>query len=126
MSWANTPRANKFKKVISMAYDEGLADILRDALHDTPGIIEKRMFGGLCFMMDGNMLCGVHKGGGMFRVGKDTIAAALAVEGARPMDFTGRPMKGFVDVTDEAMDDDCRLAVLLGLAKAFVSALPPK
>ena len=109
-----------------MAYDEGLAEILRKALADTPGIVEKRMFGGLCFMLDGNMLCGVHKGGGMFRVGPDRVEAALGVEGARPMDFTGRPMKGFVDVNDEAMDDDGRRAVLLDLAKAFVGGLPPK
>lgn len=109
-----------------MAYDEGLADLLRDALHDTPGISEKRMFGGLVFMMDGNMLCGVHKGGGMFRVGKDRIDAALGVEGTRLMDFTGRPMNGFVDVTDEVMDDAPRLNVLLALAKGFVGAMPAK
>ena len=100
-----------------MAYDEGLAEILRDALDGTPGIIEKKMFGGLCFMLDGHMLCGVHKGGGMFRVGKDNFDAALAVEGARPMDFTGRPMKGFVDVSDEAVADDTRRAELIALAK---------
>ena len=56
----------------------------------------------------------------------DRVEAALGVEGARPMDFTGRPMKGFVDVNDEAMDDDGRRAVLLDLAKAFVGGLPPK
>lgn len=109
-----------------MAYDEGLAQILRDALADRSGVVEKRMFGGLCFMLDGNMLCGVHKGGGMFRVGPDNIAAALTVEGARPMAFTGRPMKGFVDVTEEAVEDDDRRAVLMGLARRFVTGLPPK
>ncbi|WP_323035387.1 TfoX/Sxy family protein [Pararhodobacter sp.] len=109
-----------------MAYDEGLADILRDALHDTPGIAEKKMFGGLVFMMDGNMLCGVHKGGGMFRVGMDNIAAALAVDGTQAMAFTGRPMRGFVDVTDETVADDDRRATLINLAKGFVSKLPTK
>lgn len=109
-----------------MAYDEGLAGILRDALADTPGIVEKRMFGGLCFMMDGNMLCGVHKGGGMFRVGKDNVAAALAIEGTRPMDFTGRPMKGFVDVSDDTVADDGHRAALMALAKSFLATLPPK
>ena len=109
-----------------MAYDQALAEVMRDALSDTPGIVEKKMFSGLCFMMDGNMLCGVHKGGGMFRVGKDNVEAALAIEGARPMDFTGRPMKGFVDVTDEVLDDDNRRATLIALAKDFVGAMPAK
>ena len=55
-----------------MAYDDGLAELLREDLADiATRIEEKRMFGGLCFMLDGHMLCGVHKGGGMFRVGKD-------------------------------------------------------
>ena len=109
-----------------MAYDEGLAEILRGDLNDLPGIVEKRMFGGLCFMMQGNMLCGVHSGGGMFRVGKDNQAAALAIKGASPMAFTGRPMGGLVDVTDEAMVDDARRAGLMRLALDFVGALPAK
>ena len=64
-----------------MAYDEGLAELMRGDLAGVPGITEKKMFGGLCFLLDGNMLCGVHKGGGMFRVGKDNEAAALAGRG---------------------------------------------
>lgn len=64
-----------------MAYDEGLAELLRADLAEIPGIEEKRMFGGLAFMKDGHMLCGVHKGGGMFRVGKPRHAEALAIEG---------------------------------------------
>ena len=109
-----------------MAYDEGLAQILRDHLAGWPGIAEKRMFGGIVFMLNGNMLCGVHAGGGMFRVGKDGEAAALAVEGARPMDFTGRRMGGFVDVSDAALRDDDRRAALMDLALAFVAPLPAK
>lgn len=109
-----------------MAYDEGLADLLRHDLADTPGVTERRMFGGLCFLRDGHMLGGVHKGGGMFRVGAANVAAALAIEGARPMDFTGRPMKGFVDVSDEAMDDEASRLALLRLALEFTASLPPK
>lgn len=86
-----------------MAYDEGLAEILRTDLAGHTNIEEKRMFGGLCFMKDGHMLCGVHKAGGMFRVGKPRYEAALAIEGAGPMQFTGRPMGGLVDVTEAAM-----------------------
>lgn len=109
-----------------MAYDEGLAEILRGDLAEMPGVSEKRMFGGLVFLLDGNMLCGVHPGGGMFRVGKDNEAAALAVPGARPMDFTGRPMGGFVDVSDDTLANDDHRARLMQLALEFVSALPAK
>ena len=88
-----------------MSYDAGLAEILRGDLVGRPGITEKRMFGGLAFLVDGNMLCGVHPKGAMFRVGKANEAAALAVDGARPMDFTGRPMGGFVDVDADLVAD---------------------
>ena len=59
-----------------MAYDEGLAELLRGDVAELGAIAEKKMFGGLCFMLNGNMLCGVHKGGAMFRVGKDNAAEA--------------------------------------------------
>ena len=109
-----------------MAYDPGLADLWRDDLNDTPGIVEKRMFGGLCFMLRGNMLCGVHKNGGMARVGKDAGATALSIDGVQPMDFTGKPMAGFIDLTDEAMADDTRRRQVLELALAFNATLPAK
>lgn len=109
-----------------MAYDEGSAQILQDALADVSGIVEKKMFGGLCFMLNGNMLCGVHKGGGMFRIGKENEAAALAVEGASPLGFTGRKMGGMVEVTDECVADDDQRQELLRLALDFVGSLPAK
>ena len=109
-----------------MAHDEGLAEILRGDLAEMSGITEKRMFGGLAFLLDGNMLCGEHKDGAMFRVGKDNEAVALAVPGARPMDFTGRRMGGFIDVADELVVDDDRRGQLMTLALAFVRSLPPK
>ena len=109
-----------------MAYDEGLVELLRGDLAKVSGVSEKKMFGGLCFIVNGNMLCGVHKGGGMFRVGKANHAEALAVEGAQPMAFTGRPMGGMVDVDDDAMADDARRGALMRLAMEFVGALPAK
>ncbi|SMX24292.1 TfoX/Sxy family protein [Boseongicola aestuarii] len=109
-----------------MAYDEGLAELLRGDLADRRGVVEKRMFGGLCFMLNGHMLCGVHKGGGMFRVGKTRQDEALRIDGAGPMAFTGRPMGGMVDVTDEAMADDARRGQLMGLAVENVRSLPLK
>ena len=109
-----------------MAYDEGLASILRDDLTDTAGVSEKKMFGGLCFLLNGNMLCGVHKGGGMFRVGKQNEARALAIDGATPMAFTGRKMGGMIDVDEDLMADDTRRGQIMKLALDFVMPMPAK
>lgn len=108
-----------------MAFDPGLAQILRDALADLP-IAEKKMFGGLAFLSHGHMVCGVHSGGTMVRVGKDHYSAALALPGVSPMMFTGKPMVAMVDVTDAAIEDDALRTQLLGMALATVRALPPK
>lgn len=109
-----------------MAYDEGLASLMRDDLAEQDGIVEKKMFGGVAFMLNGNMVCGVHKDGGMFRVGKERMDAALAVEGAGPMAFTGRPMGGMIDADEDAMADDDRRAQLLEMALENARSLPPK
>lgn len=109
-----------------MAYDEGLAELMRGDLHDLPGLSEKKMFGGLCFLQYGNMICGVHSGGAMFRVGKAAEPAALAIEGAGPMTFTGRAMGGMIDVADDAMADDAKRRAWTDMALAHVATLPPK
>ncbi len=109
-----------------MAYDEGLAQTFRDALADRSGVSERKMFGGLCFMLNGNMLCGTYRDGGMYRVGKGNEAAALALPHVRPMTMTGRPMPGLVDVDRSAIDDDALRGQLMRLALDFVEALPPK
>jgi hypothetical protein len=84
------------------------------------------MFGGLCFLLYGNMLCGVHKDGIMYRVGKDHHDAALAIDGAHDMMFTGRKMSGFIDIDADAVDDDEKRKAWLGMAFDFVSNLPAK
>ena len=109
-----------------MAYDEGLAAAMRDDLADQQGIAEKKMFGGLCFLMNGNMVCGVHKGGGMFRVGKEREAEARAIEGAGEMTFTGRPMGGMIEVDEDAMADDERRAKWIALSVTNAASLPAK
>lgn len=109
-----------------MAYDEGLAAIMRDDLADQQGITEKKMFGGLCFMMNGNMVCGVHAGGGMFRVGKSREAEALTIDGAGELTFTGRPMGGMIEVDDEALGDDERREKWIALAVTNAASLPAK
>lgn len=108
-----------------MAYDPGLAQTLRDALADH-AITEKKMFGGLAFLLNGHMVCGVHKGGAMVRVGKDHYQAALALPGVTPMMFTGKPMVAMVDVADASVTDDGVRDRLLGMALSTVQALPPK
>ena len=102
-----------------------LAGRLRKALSGRRSLAEKRMFGGVCFLLKGNMLCGVGDGRFMFRVGKDQDAAALERPGAAPMDFTGRPMKGFVWV-DPAQCDARRLRGWIAMAERYVGALPAK
>ena len=109
-----------------MAYDEGLAHLWREDLAEVEGIAELRMFGGLCFMARGHMLCGVIRDGGMARVGKDHMAAACAMEGVTPLAFTGRPMGGLVALDAELMADDARRGAVLALALDFVAGLPPK
>lgn len=81
-----------------MAYDEHLADRIRQALAAIRRVEERTMFGGLAFMIDGKMAVGVLGKELMVRVGSEAHEAALAQPGARPMDFTGRPMRGFVFV----------------------------
>ena len=109
-----------------MAYDETLAATIREALAGQAGITEKKMFGGLCFLLNGNMLCGTYRTGGMYRVGKEREAEALALPHIRPMTMTGRPMPGMVDVDAEAITDPELRGRLMGLALAFVGGLPAK
>lgn len=109
-----------------MAYDEKLAGILRDELAKYSGITERKMFGGICFMLNGNMLCGVAKDGGMARVGKELEAKALALDGISPLSFTGRKMGGMVDVDAEVFDNEKKLQAILALAIEFVESLPAK
>lgn len=109
-----------------MAYDEGLAEILRGDLEQIPGISERRMFGGLAFLLDGHMVAGVLSTGGMFRVGKSRETQARAIPGTGPMTFTGRPMGGLVEVTDDLLADDDRRTSLLALALENARTLSPK
>ncbi len=109
-----------------MAFDEGLAQRIRDALRDRRGIVERRMFGGLAFMSHGHMSVGVVNDTLMARVGPEGYAAALRRPGARPMDFTGKPMKGFVYVTPEGIDSDAALDSWIVDCLAFTGSLPPK
>ena len=89
-----------------MAYDEGLAERIRTALRGRDDVVEKKMFGGIGFMVAGRMACGVIHDDLMVRVGPDRHDEALTQPGARPMDFTGRPSRGMVYVAPEAIATD--------------------
>ena len=109
-----------------MAYDDKLAGRIRRSLADQPGVSERKMFGGLCFLINGNMACGVHTEDMMVRVGPDAHEKALTLKGARPMDFTGRPMKGMVWVGEAGFKNAAGLKKWVGLGRAFALSLPAK
>ena len=109
-----------------MAYDEGLAQRLREVFQYQAGVAEKKMFGGLAFMVRGHMCCGIVGKDLMVRVGADQHEDALSLPHARPMDFTGRPMKGFVFVESDGLDSNEHLKEWVHRGLRFVSTLPPK
>jgi hypothetical protein len=114
-----------------VAYDEGLAERVGNALRENPtlrgvGVVEKRMFGGVGYMVQGNMACGVNGEDVIVRVGPDAYAAALAAPHTRPFDMTGRPMKGWVVVTPDGYARDEDLAAWVARGVAFALTLPPK
>ncbi|MCY0933154.1 TfoX/Sxy family protein [Streptomyces sp. H34-S4] len=109
-----------------MTYDEGLAQRIREQLGERPDLTEKRMFGGLSFLVGGNMTVGVVGDELISRVGPDQAEKALARPEARPMDFTGRPMRGWVTVSGPALTQDSVLHHWITTALAFTGTLPPK
>ena len=108
-----------------MPHDPHLADLMRQALTRRRGITERKMFGGYCWMLDGNMLCGVEVGRFMFRVGKEFEAEAVQRPGARPMDITGKPMRGIIWVDSNAAVE-AGLGTWIDFASQFVGSLPAK
>ena len=109
-----------------MAYDETVADRERRAVAAHLGLSERKMFGGLCLMVNGNMFAGIIGDELMLRVGMERFEALLAKPGARPMDFTGRPMKGYLYVAPHAFATEKALSTWLEAALAFVETLPAK
>ncbi len=109
-----------------MACDESLAGRIRDELGQSVGIVEKRMFGAIVFMLNGNLLVGVWKDSLIARVGPDAGNAALKQPHVRPMDITGKPMKGWLLIEPDGIDDDKQLRSWIKLAASFVSTLPAK
>ena len=109
-----------------MTFDAGLAQRIREALQDRADVVEKRMFGGIAFMLGGHMAVGVSGSSLLARVGPDNHRHALATAHVRPMDFTGRPMKGYVFVDPEGFAADADLATWIRVCSDFVATLPAR
>jgi TfoX/Sxy family transcriptional regulator of competence genes len=109
-----------------MAFDEGVAQRLRDFFAERTDIVEKKMFGGIAFMHSGNMCCGVSDDILMARVGPDAYEEALSRPHAREMDFTGKALKGFVYVDSPGFAEDSQLSEWLYMCLAFTQSLPAK
>lgn len=126
-----------------MAYDEELSARFRDALEGHVWITEKKMMGGMCFMLEGNMIGGADRSGGsgrsggtgrdadgrgrfMFRVGKDNEAEALSRDGAEMVEMGGRRFGGMVFVAEDAVETDAVLSEWVALALSFTTTLEPK
>ncbi len=110
-----------------MADDEQLATRIRGLMAGTPGLVEKKMFGGLGFIVNGHMATSAYKGGDlMIRCGKDDWPAFTAEAGARPMERGGKAMSGWVIIDAGAVDDDAELARWVHRGRDHASAQPPK
>jgi TfoX/Sxy family transcriptional regulator of competence genes len=110
-----------------MAYDERLAERVRELLGDKTGVSEKRMFGGLSFVVNGNLAVAVSSRGGLLvRVGEDAFEDALERPGTSPMEMGGRLMKGWVFVAPEELGRKRQLAAWVGRGTGFARSLPPK
>ena len=109
-----------------MAYDEALAQRIREALRGKPGISEKKMFGGIAFLLRGHMFVGIADDSLMARVGPSEYERALTMKHVREMDFTGKPMRGYVFVGSQGLKDEEALTSWLQKCATFVSTLPPK
>ena len=109
-----------------MVYDEKLATRIRAVFEGDPRIAERKMFGGLCFTLNGHMCCGIVKDTLMLRVGADAYEKAVSLPNARPMDFTGKPMKGMIYVDPAGFRSAASLLKWVKLGADFAGALPAK
>ena len=109
-----------------MACDEQLAERIREVLADAPDLVERKMFGGIAFMLGDHMVCGIVREDLMLRLGPEGVDAALGEPHTKPMTFTGPRMRSMVFVEPSGIREDAELASWIGRARSFVSTLPPK
>jgi TfoX N-terminal domain len=109
-----------------VAYSEELANRVREAIDGRPGSTEQKMFGGIAWMVNGNMACGIIGEDLMVRLDRDDAAVALAEEHVGPMEFTGRPMRGFIMVEAAGIEDAAELGCWIDAGADFAESLPSK
>lgn len=109
-----------------MAFSKALAERIRRLVARRRGVTERKMFGSVCFLLNGNLLVGVWKDSLIARVGKDAYEAALQEEHVKEFDVTGRPMKGWMMVEPDSIDSDHQLSRWIDQATEFVRTLPAK
>jgi TfoX/Sxy family transcriptional regulator of competence genes len=109
-----------------MAYDEQLEARIERMVSGSKNTNKKKMFGGVCHLLNGNMFCGVYKDSLILRLGEANAEKAMARPFVRPFDITGRPMKGWVMVESQGFGTDKALKEWLDQARKFAGALPPK
>ena len=109
-----------------MAYDEVLAVRIRSELDQQPGLVEKKMFGGVGFMVQGNMACGVHKDMLIVRIGLESYDETMKYPHTRPFDMTGRAMKGWVMVEPGGFTSEAELKEWVAAGLNFALTFPPK
>jgi len=109
-----------------MAYDEKLASRILALIKGARGVSTKRMFGGLCVLLHGNMALGVVDDKLMVRVGPDNYESSLRQKHVKPMDFTGKPLKGMIYVTREGIQTRAALKKWVEAGTGFARSLPPK
>lgn len=109
-----------------MVYDESLDNRILSSIDGWKGVSAKKMFGGVCHLIRGNMFCGVHKEFLILRLGEAAAAEALSKVYTRPFDITGRPMKGWVMIEPMGIETDDALTRWLQKARDFAQTLPPK
>jgi hypothetical protein len=109
-----------------MAYDEGLAERIRETLAGQESLVEKKMFGGVGFMILGNLACGVSGHDMIVRVGPDVYGDLIVRPHTRPFDVAGRPMKGWLMVEPAGVASQDDLVEWIALGVSFARSLPPK
>ena len=109
-----------------MPYDEALDNRIQSVIRNWEPTQSKKMFGGVCHLLDGNMFCGVHKAFLILRLGEPAAKQAMEHPSVHPFDITGRAMKGWVMVEPDGCRDRETLANWLRKARRFVKTLPPK
>lgn len=109
-----------------MAFDEGLAQRVREVLGSRPFVTERKMFGGLAFLLDGKMFVGILDSRLMARVGTERYQDAMALPHVHEMDFTGKPLNGYVYIDSPGLEDDKALEAWVTWCADHAASLPPK